>query len=236
MSNTDIWATITRLLALMNTTSTESATSIRREHLHRRAVRLEWFTVSWNVIEAFIAIGAGLIAASTALIAFGVDSLIEVISAVVLLWRLLQTGPNATIEEHSHAERRALYLVSATFFLLAAFVTFEGISALVTREAPDSSTVGLILSVLSLIIMPVLAYTKQQTGREWGSKALQADAVETWVCSYLSFTLLAGLGLNFAFGWWWADAVGALMMLPVILWQGWETFEEAREAGEAPDG
>jgi cation diffusion facilitator family transporter len=220
----------------MNTTRTESAISIRREHLHRRGVRLEWFTVSWNVIEAFVAIGAGLIAGSTALIAFGVDSLIEVISAVVLLWRLLQTGPNATIEEHSYAERRALYLVSATFFLLAAYVTFESISALVIGEAPDSSTVGLVLSVLSLIIMPVLAYTKQQTGRELGSKALQADAVETWVCSYLSFTLLAGVGLNFAFGWWWADAVGALMMLPVILWQGWETFEEAREAGEEPDG
>lgn len=99
--------------------------------------------------------------------------------------------------------------MSATFFLLAVYVTFESISALVTWEAPDSSTVGLVLSVLSLIIMPVLAHTKQQTGRELGSKALQADAVETWVCSYLSFTLLAGVGLNFAFGWWWADAVGA---------------------------
>ena len=84
--------------------------------------------------------------------------------------------------------------------------------------------------------MPVLAHTKQQTGRALGSKALQTDAVETWVCSYLSFTLLAGVGLNFAFRWWWADAVGALMMLPVILWQGWKTFEEAREAGEAPGG
>jgi divalent metal cation (Fe/Co/Zn/Cd) transporter len=125
--------------------------------------------------------------------------------------------------------------VSATFFLLAAFVTFESIGALVTREAPDSSPVGLVLSILSLIIMPVLAYTKQYTGRELGSKALQADAVETWVCSYLSFTLLAGVGLTFALGWWWADAVGALMMLPVIIWQGWETFEEAREAGEEPD-
>jgi divalent metal cation (Fe/Co/Zn/Cd) transporter len=107
----------------MNTTSTESAISIRREHLHRRGVRLEWFTVSWKVIEAFIAIGAGLIAGSTALIAFGVDSLIEVISAVALLWWLLQTGPNAASEEHGHAERRALYLVSATFFLLAVYVT-----------------------------------------------------------------------------------------------------------------
>jgi len=111
----------------MNTMSIQSAISIRREHLHRRGIRLEWFTVSWNVIEAFVAIGAGLVAGSTALIAFGVDGLIEVISAVALLWRLLQTGPNATIEEHGYAERRALCLVSVTFFLLAAYVTFGGI-------------------------------------------------------------------------------------------------------------
>ena len=203
-----------------------------RARLHRRGVRLEWFTVSWNLIEAAIAIGAGIIAGSTALVAFGVDSLIEVISAVGLLWRLLRTGPDASAEEHGDAERRALYIVSATFFLLAAYVAYESIVALVAREAPDPSTVGLVLSILSLIIMPVLAYIKQKTGRELGSRALQADAVETWVCSYLSFALLIGVGLYEAFGWWWADAVGALLMLPVILWQGWETFGEAREEGE----
>ena len=118
------------------------------------------------------------------------------------------------------------------FFLLAAYVAFESISALMAREAPDRSTAGLILSVLSLLIMPALAYAKQRTGRELGSKALQADAVETWVCAYLSFALLLGVGLHVAFAWWWADAAGALVMLPVILWQGWETFEEAREQND----
>lgn len=209
----------------------------RKEDLHRRALRLEWFTVSWNVIEAGVAIGAGVIAGSTALIAFGADSLIEVTSAVGLLWRLYRAGAEASAEEHSDAERKALYVVAATFFGLAAYIAYESIPALVNRETPETSTVGLVLSVLSLIIMPVLAYAKQRTGRAMGSEALQADAIETWVCSYLSLALLAGVGLYAAFGWWWADAVGALAMLPVVLWQGWEALEEAREqAGEETPG
>lgn len=209
---------------------TEAALPLeRRRGLHRRALWLEYFTVGWNVIEAVVAIGAGLIAGSVALIGFGVDSGVEVISAVGLLWRLRKAGPDATVAEESAAERRALYIVAATFFLLAAYISFEAITALISREAPETSTVGLVLSVLSLLIMPLLAWWKQRTGREMGSRALVADAAETWVCSYLSLALLAGVGLYFLFDWWWADAVGALAMLPVILWQGWETLGEARE-------
>lgn len=204
------------------------ATLARQERLHRRGIHLEVFTIAWNVVEAFVAIGAGLIAGSVALVGFGVDSGIKVISAVALLWRLLKAGPNASAEEHGAAEKRALYLVAATFFLLAAYISYEAISALIAREGPESSTIGLVLSVLSLLIMPALAFFKQRTGREMGSEALKADAAETWVCSYLSLALLAGVGLYAAFGWWWADQVGALAMLPVILWQGWETFEDAR--------
>ena len=151
---------------------------------------------------------------------------------MALLWRLYRAGPNASDEEHGAAEKRALYLVAATFFLLAGYISYEAIGALAWGEGPESSTVGLVLSVLSILVMPTLAYGKQTIGREMGSRALQADAVETWVCSYLSLALLAGVGLNAAFGWWWADPVGALAMLPVILWQGWETLEEAREEGE----
>jgi cation diffusion facilitator family transporter len=208
-------------------------TPARREELHRRGLRLEWFTVAWNVIEGVVAIGAGIVTGSVSLVAFGADSFIEVISAVALLWRLRKVGPHASAEERGAAERRALYFVAATFVLLAAYITYEAVGALVSREGPESSTVGLVLSVVSLLVMPVLAYGKQRTGREMGSEALQADAVETWVCSYLSLALLAGVGLNAAFGWWWADPVGALAMLPVILWQGWETLGEAREEGEA---
>jgi divalent metal cation (Fe/Co/Zn/Cd) transporter len=140
-----------------------------------------------------------------------------------------QSRPDATVQEESGAERRALYVVAATFFLLAAYITYEAVNSLIGREEPDRSTVGLVLSVLSLLIMPALAWWKQRTGREMGSRALVADAAETLVCSYLSLALLAGVGLHELFGWWWADPVGALAMLPVILWQGWETLGEARE-------
>jgi cation diffusion facilitator family transporter len=201
----------------------------RKEVLHRRGLLLERFTVAWNVIEGVVAIGAGAITGSVSLVAFGTDSFIEVISAVALLWRLRKAGPHASAEERGAAERKALYLVAATFCLLAAYIAFEATGALVSRVGPESSTVGLVLSVISLLVMPTLAYGKQRTGREMGSQALQADAVETWVCSYLSLALLVGVALNAAFGWWWADPVAALAMLPVILWQGWETLGEARE-------
>lgn len=207
----------------------EAAAVTTNERLHRRAIRLEWFTVSWNVVEAVVAITAGVLAGSVALVGFGVDSGIEVLSAVALLWRLNKAGADASLDEHEKAERGALYAVAATFFLLATYIGFEATSALVEGEEPDKTTVGLVLSVLSLAIMPTLALLKQRLGREMGSRALQADAIETWVCSYLSLALLLGVGFNEAFGWAWADPVGALLMLPVILWQGWETLEGARE-------
>ena len=209
-----------------------AATAARREVLHRRGVRLEVFTVAWNAVEGVVAIGAGIATGSVSLIGFGADSFIEVISAVALLWRLREAGPDASAEERGAAEKRALYLVAATFFLLAAYICYEAAGALLSGEGPEDSAVGLVLSVVSLLVMPALAYGKQRTGREMGSEALKADAAETWVCSYLSLALLVGVGLNAAFGWWWADPAGALAMLPVILWQGWETLGEAREGGE----
>src|SRR3712207_2203608 len=124
-------------------------TLARREKLHRWGVRLEWFTITWNVLEAVVAIGAGLIAGSVALVGFGVDSGIEVIAASTLLWRLYRAGPRASAGEHRVAEKRALYVVAATFLLLAVYVAFEAISALVNREGPESSTVGLVLAVIS---------------------------------------------------------------------------------------
>lgn len=207
-------------------------TSARREELHRRGVRLEAFTITWNVVEAVVAVGAGLLAGSVALVGFGVDSGLEVISAVALLWRLLKAGPKASAEETGAAEKRALYLVAATFFLLSAYIAYESVGALLSREGPDGSTVGLVLAAISLLVMPILAYLKGRTGREMGSEALVADSKETWVCSYLSLALLLGVGLYAAFGWWWADPVAALAMLPVILWQGFETLGEAREEGD----
>lgn len=176
--------------------------------------------MAWNVIEGIVAIGAGTVTGSVSLVAFGADSFIEVISALALLRRLREAGPHASAEERGAAEQRALYLVAATFFLLGAYITYEAVGTLLSRDGPENSTVGLVLSVVSLLVMPALAYGKQRTGRELGSEALKADVVETWVCSYLSLALLAGVGLNAAFGWWWADPAGALAMLQLILWQG----------------
>jgi divalent metal cation (Fe/Co/Zn/Cd) transporter len=193
---------------------------------------LEYFTVGWNVVEAVVAIGAGVIAGSVALIGFGADSAIEVISAVGLLWRLRKAGPHAVVSEESAAEKRALYVVASTFFLLALYITWESVTSLIRREESPTSPVGISLAVLSLAVMPALAFAKDRVGKEMGSRALMADSKETWVCSYLSLTLLFGIGAYAVLGWWWADPVGALAMLPIILWQGWETLAEAREPAE----
>ena len=212
-----------------------SLSAERRIALHRRALWLEYSTVGWNVVEAVVAIGAGAIAGSVALIGFGADSAIEVISAVGLLWRLRKAGPHAAVNEESAAEKRALYVVAVTFFVLAGYITWEAVRSLISREPPLTSPVGIILAVVSLLVMTGLASVKQRTGREMGSRALVADSKETWVCSYLSLALLLGVGAYAVFGWWWADPVGALAMLPVILWQGWETLAEAREPTDHPE-
>jgi divalent metal cation (Fe/Co/Zn/Cd) transporter len=185
--------------------------------------------VAWNVVEAVVAIAAGVAVGSIALVGFGSDSLIEVTSAGILIWRLRRAGPDATAQEEGARERKALLVVGATFFLLAAYVAYEALSELVGGGEAGFSAVGLALSVASLVVMPLLATAKLRVAREMGSRALRADGMETWVCAYLSAALLAGLALNAAWGWWWADAVAGLAMLPVILWQGWETLEDARE-------
>ena len=201
----------------------------RKKLLHRKALRLEWFTVIWNVLEAGVAIGAGLLAGSQALIGFGADSLIETGSAVALLWRLYKSGPQAGRTERSKAEKPALFAVSMTFFLLAVYITLESGRTILLQMPPETSLIGLVLAALSLLIMPVLAYKKQKIGKDLDSKALQADARETWVCSWLSLALLGGTGCYLLLGWWWADPIAALAMVPVIFWQGWLTFQEARE-------
>ena len=150
------------------------------------------------------------------------------------MWRLRRAGPQATAEEQGERERTALFVVSGTFFLLGAYVAYEALGELLGDGMAEPSSLGLALSVASLIVMPILATMKLRVARAMGSGALRADAMETWVCAYLSAALLAGLALNAAFGWWWADAVAGLAMLPVILWQGWETLEDARAEARPP--
>lgn len=193
--------------------------------LIRRALRLEYVLIAYNVLEAIVAIGAGVLARSIALTGFGLDSVIEVTSAAVLVWRLKKHEP----DEETRAEKTVLRIVGVTFFLLAVYVSYESIQTLRLKEASSQSLIGIGLAILSSIVMPALGLRKRKVALELGSKALAADAVETLVCAYLSVTLLLGLGLNALFGWWWADPVAGLIMVGFILKEGWEAIEESRE-------
>jgi divalent metal cation (Fe/Co/Zn/Cd) transporter len=189
--------------------------TIQSEQL-RVGRRLEYFTLSWNLGEAAVAIGAGLFARSIALIGFGIDSLIESLSGSILLWRLHGT------ETDERRERLAHKLVGISFFVLALYVAFEAGKSLVCHEEPDPSIVGIALSIVSLIVMPILARAKRRVAALLDSRALFADSRQTDICAYLSAILLAGLLFNALFGWWWADPVAALCMLPMILREGIE--------------
>ena len=196
--------------------------------LHKKALLSEYFTVGWNVVEGIVAIVAGVVAGSIALVGFGLDSYIEVASGVVLIWRLRKHGFNNDEEEEA-AEKKAIFFVGATFLLLAVYVTYESGKKLFLQEQPDESLIGIILAIVSLIVMPLLAFYKKQIATEINSRALRADALETLACSYLSLTLVLGLGANALFGWWWADPVAALAMVYFLVKEGKEAIEEGRE-------
>jgi divalent metal cation (Fe/Co/Zn/Cd) transporter len=182
----------------------------------RAGRRLEYFTLGWNLTEATVAVGAGLFASSIALIGFGVDSLIESLSGSILLWRL----QNAATDERR--ERLALKLVGISFFVLALYVAVEAAKSLLRHEQPETSIVGIVLAVVSLIVMPILARAKRRVAARLDSRALHADSRQTDICAYLSAILLGGLLLNALFGWWWADPAAALCMLPLIFHEGIE--------------
>jgi cation diffusion facilitator family transporter len=197
--------------------------------MRQKALRLEYFTVGWNVLEGVIAITAGILAGSIALVGFGFDSYIEVASGAVLIWRLRKHEDE---EEEEKAEKRAILLVGVTFLALALYVSYESIKKLIVQEPPAESLIGVLLAIVSLIVMPLLAWQKRKVAAQIQSRALAADALETLVCSYLSLTLLVGLGLNAWLGWWWADPLAALVMVFFLVREGWEAIEEGRQAPE----
>jgi divalent metal cation (Fe/Co/Zn/Cd) transporter len=184
-------------------------------------VRLEYFTVAWNLVEAAVALVSGAIAGSIALIGFGLDSLIEVSSGGVLLWRLHSDRDHLQREA---VERRALKLVGISLLALAAYVASDSIVSLVRREAPERSLPGIALAVASLIAMPLLARAKRRVASAIASPALHADSRQTDICAYLSAVLLLGLLLNAALGWWWADPAAGLAMVPLIAYEGTEAL------------
>jgi divalent metal cation (Fe/Co/Zn/Cd) transporter len=181
-------------------------------------MRLEYLTIAYNSLEAAIAIVAGLIAGSVALVGFGFDSVIEVSSGVALLWRLSQDH-NAT--DRRRLELTTLRLVGASFVGLALYVGYEAIECLIEGAAPERSIPGIVLAAVSVVVMPLLARAKRDVARGIDSAAMAADAKQTDFCMYLSVILLGGLGLNAAFGWWWADPVAGLTMVPILMKEGY---------------
>ncbi|MEV5411573.1 cation transporter [Thermopolyspora sp. NPDC052614] len=189
----------------------------RRTLLRRRIRLLVAATITYNVVEAAVALTAGAAASSAALIGFGLDSIVEVASAAAVAWQFAAS-------DHEKRERVALRIIAISFFALAAYVTFDAIRSLLGIDEAEHSTPGLILAALSLVIMPFLSYAQRRAGRELGSASAVADSKQTLLCTYLSAVLLAGLALNSLFDWSWADPITALVIAAVAVKEGREAW------------
>lgn len=201
----------------MVTPNAHPATFTEREATLARGRRLEYLTIAWNGLEAAVSLAAGVLAGSVALVGFGLDSVIETASAIVLLWRL---GAEGDPHDRERVERRAHRLVGVFFLLLAAYVAVESARALWLRLVPERSIAGIAIAVAAIIVMPLLARAKRRVAAQLGSGALESDSRQADFCAYLSAILLLGLLLNWLLGWWWADAVAALVMVPIIAREG----------------
>jgi len=187
-------------------------------------------TMAYNAVEAGVALWAGTDARSIALVGFGLDSVVEFVAGAVVLWRMTIEARGAPAERVARVEHTVRRFVGLTFFALALYVTLDAGWVLWRRAIPSASVVGAALAVLSLLIMPVIAWGKLRAARAVESRALAAEAKETLACAYLSFCLLLGLGANLAVGWWWADPVAALAMVPWLVREGREAFEAEEDA------
>lgn len=185
----------------------------------RLGQQLQYLTLAWNSAECIAALVAGFLAGSVVLVGFGFDSAIEIMSSVAALWRLRWDADESRREG---AERVTIRVVGSCFLLLAVYVTYDAVQTLREHHAPEHSTVGIVLATLSSVVMPTLVHFKRRVAHRLASGALEAEARQTLVCAYLSATLLAGLGLNAWLGWWWADPLAGLVMVPLIAWEGSE--------------
>jgi len=201
------------------------------EKLYKKGLILEYFTVGYNILEAFVSIVFGSIANSIALIGFGLDSVVESLSGFVLIWRLRQHGRISEAEEE-RIEKTATRIVALTFFVLGFYVLFQSLKKLIGKEIPDPSLPGIIIATVSMIIMPVLTWQKYRTGKQIQSRALIADSKETLACAFLSVALLLGLGSNYLFGFWQADPIVGLIIVIFLFREGLEGWKESREDEE----
>jgi divalent metal cation (Fe/Co/Zn/Cd) transporter len=193
-----------------------------RIHSVQRGRRLQYLTIAWNSAEFVIALVAGFLAGSVALIGFGFDSAIEVASSIAALWRL---GWDHDEESRERAEQYALRMIGGCFLLLAGYILYESIHDLVGRIPPQHSIVGIVLAALSLVVMPWLARLKRKVAISLKSGALEAETRQTEICAYLSAILLLGLVLNAWLDWWWADPLAGIAMVPFIAWEGWGAIQ-----------
>ena len=200
----------------------------KRQEAVRVGVRLEVVTVVWMALEAALAIGAGVVARSVLLTAFGFDSVIELISGGVLLWRLSSEARGAGSERMESVERRAIRISAVLLVLLCAYLVFVGLAGLVARVRPEGSVLGVAVAATAVVFMPLLAWRKRRANLVIGSPALRADIAETITCAYLAAATLAGAGLNLIAGWWWAEYVAALVLLVFIAMETREAIESAR--------
>ena len=202
--------------ACCGTTCHPEQPNLRPESV-KRALRLEFLTVGWNLVEGVIAVTAAVIAGSVALLGFGIDSFVECSSAVVMIWRLrAERDHRLTGERLESVERRARRLVAGSLFLLGAYVAFDAIQTLRTGDRPAFSFVGVVLLTVSVAVMLWLARAKRQVAGELGSEAMAADAFQTTACWWLSLAALLGIGLNGLLGWWWADPLAALVIAGLV--------------------
>ncbi|MCL6547849.1 MAG: cation transporter [Alicyclobacillus sp.] len=199
----------------------------------KKGVAIETVSVLWMIIEAGVAIAAGLLAHSLALVAFGADSVIELVAGAVLLWRLAIEAAGASADRVKRAEKAASWVVGVALWLLAVYIVVASADKLWVHQQVESSYLGVGLAVASSVIMPYLSRAKQRIGSEIGSKALRADGACSIVCAYMAWTVLAGLVLTALFGWWWMDAVAALALVYFVVKEGWEAIQEARGKEDA---
>lgn len=199
-----------------------------RNRLVKRGLYLEYINVTYNVLEAVAAIVFGGLSNSIALIGFGLDSIVESLSGLVLIWRLRQHG-KISPELEEKIERRATRFVAITFFILGAYIAYESIDKLISSETPEPSLPGIIIAIVSLIVMPFMAWMKYRTGKQINSRALVADSKETVACAFLSVALLLGLGLNYLFGFWQADPIVGILIVIFLFKEGWELWNEEDE-------
>jgi divalent metal cation (Fe/Co/Zn/Cd) transporter len=197
-----------------------------------RGIQIEWLSVAWMVIEALAALFAGILAHSTALIAFGADSVIELVAGGALLFRLYTESNGGDPERVEKAERAASWIVGIALLALAAYIVVFSAVSLLTQSHPEATTLGIGIAVASSILMPLLATTKKRVGRRIGSKALVSDGACSMVCAYMSWILLAGVAATALFGWWWADAVAALGFVWFVIHEGLEAVNDARGSDE----